>query len=51
MFHYELTIANVAIRSVTTKVLSGPPLPVTSMLSSTHTREYCNLMRSRVRVH
>jgi hypothetical protein len=37
VFYYELTIANVSARSVTTKTLSGPSFPVTSMLSTSHT--------------
>ncbi|CAF4487012.1 unnamed protein product, partial [Rotaria sp. Silwood2] len=37
LFYYELTIANIATRSIITKSLSGPSFPVTSMLSTTHT--------------
>jgi hypothetical protein len=37
VFYYELTIANFSTRPVTTKNLSGPSFPVTSMLSTTHT--------------
>jgi len=36
-FYYELTIGNISTRSITTKDLSGPSFPVTSMLSNTHT--------------
>ncbi|CAM4935949.1 unnamed protein product [Rotaria socialis] len=37
VYYYELTVTNIASRSVTTKNLSGPSFPITSMLSSTHT--------------
>lgn len=37
VFYYELTVANISTRPVTTKNLSGPSFPVTSMLSTTHT--------------
>ncbi|CAF1324255.1 unnamed protein product [Adineta steineri] len=37
IFYYELTIGNIANRSVTRKKLSGPSFPVTSMLSTAHT--------------
>jgi hypothetical protein len=37
VFYYELTISNISSPSVTTKNLSGPSFPVTSMLSTTHT--------------
>jgi len=36
IFYYELTISNISTPSITTKNLSGPSFPVTSMLSNTH---------------
>jgi hypothetical protein len=37
IFYYELTVANISTRAITTKDISGPSFPVTSMLSTTHT--------------
>jgi hypothetical protein len=37
IYYYELTIGNISTRSITTKDLSGPSFPVTSMISNTHT--------------